>query len=796
MVESNKILTVSYGTFSCTLEGFDDAFDTMKAIAEYFRDLAADDRYFGAEPPTPDAEMLTRLAERNSARRVRARTEEGNIVLSPDSAQPDPQPEETRPEAVQPDPRQPEAAPAPATPAPADPTPVAEVEAEDVAEDEMPPRPMRAPRIAAALAAAGDAALLAADDTLDPRPARADAAPMTEQAARPSPVLPEIETPTSPSTAGLVEIAAPEALPAEHSATPEAAETPAESSPAPASTAEDISVNAPEARPETQAEPQTETLAEFPQDADAPEIAAEADGSLDDISEPSAADLAGEVALAADARQPDTAPLSDAETTDLSDDTLDVGSDSDLTPTGEGWDSIAEAEEAIAVARAEAEEGEDLPPASPAPTDVALKLQRIRDVVARRRAAARAVLDGTAGPDFTGPAATESDSPDPAPADPAPSEQASSDHPGAASVAEDHSSAAADAPDTTAEFPVTAAQESPLPQPLRPMARVIKVKRREAGDAAPEAAAEGRPASSLSAEEEDALQRELAAIEAEAHSAPAAPVSGQTDPQDPTADAPQSPAQGESAGQPARAGLAARSLRDTDHGAQMDRILRETDNHFEQEDSTRRRSALAHLRAAVAAKKAEKAAGSDFAPREDTTDAYREDLAQVVRPRRPAIAHQSNAPARRGVPTRPAPLKLVAEQRIDVTGRAQGPVRPRRVSIADLARRDDSAPQAAASASAPDESFADYAAAVGARSLGELLEAAASYMSFMEHQPLFSRPQLMSRVRSLQPEGFSREDGLRAFGQLLREGKIRKAEAGRFSVSDSIGFRPEERAAG
>jgi hypothetical protein len=222
------------------------------------------------------------------------------------------------------------------------------------------------------------------------------------------------------------------------------------------------------------------------------------------------------------------------------------------------------------------------------------------------------------------------------------------------------------------------------------------------------------------------------------------------------------------------------AIDDTADGDDLSRLLAETDQQMDNEEGKQSRDAFAHLRAAVAAKNAD--ADLDGPSAEKEENPYRTDLATAVIPRRPS--------ARTGRSERPepvataAPLKLVAEQRVDTVAKdTGGPVRPRRVALKEAKSNEEAG------------NFSDFADDMGARELPELLEAAASYMSFVEGREQFSRPQLMNAVRSIEKEGFSREDGLRSFGQLLRAGKIEKIKGGRFTATRDIGFQPDAREA-
>ncbi len=616
MVNTSKILTVSYGTFSCTLEGFDDSFDMMKAIAEYFRDLAQDDRYFGAEPPTPDAEMLARIAEREVSRRVEARQERGAIVLRPSPEAPEPVAE----------------APVP--------TPAPEPEAIE-----------KAPEITAAPVV----------DTHQPEPEM---------------IASETVTPDAP-----------------------------EASPAPSFDEDSIAAKLSRIRAvvsrSADAQPsETPTYSE--------------DQHAEDFDDSSAASIAA--ALHSDTAAPE--PFDAEEEDDL------IGDFAVAAPAESEQDAQADTE-------SDWDEPQDQSALYPGEDP-----QLAEDIAA---------------------AETTNEGDEPA--------------------------------DDLADTPIEASE--PAPQPLR--ARVIRMKRKDFEAAVADGALTAEDEAdnqSLSPEAEAELLKELAAVEAELNldldiDDQNADETGSIFADDVEEEAPAAPQQ-------PRPQRPAGAEATTD----VSRLMDKAEEEMERPDGAHRRSAIAHLRAAVQATRAETEAGGGLNRGDDSLDAYRDDLNSVVRPRRPrpATASDQGETPRRPA-QKPAPLKLVAEQRVDTVAPAPAPqqvVRPRRVMLTDV--QDDPAPHPLTEGAA---SFTEFAEQAGVKNLSDLMEAAAAYMSYVEGRQKFSRPQLMNKARQVEEYQFSREDGLRSFGQLLRQGKIEKLKGGRFTVADDlIGFKPANRAAG
>ncbi len=635
MVNTNKILTVSYGTFSCTLEGFDDSFGTMKAIAEYFRDLAADDRYFGAEPPSPDAEMLARIAER-----------------------------------------------------------------------EAPPTEVKAP-----------AAASVAD----------------EPAAKPEVVRPIKEASPVAEARPETSIAGLSALVAESQASHEADDTLPEPAP----------------RPEPVATTRQAT-------ADPDSVAAKLQRIRDVVSKHD-----GENGYSEDEHAEDFL----TEDEDATEEFLSSAQDDiEAALAADAAADAAEAErfEAEEKAKAEAAEAAQNTPVTTDDED---------DI--------GALLDKLSASDSAGETDPANDAPKPE-----------------AFVGDEDGEA-----------------------PLR--ARVIKMKKTDfesaLADGLIEEEQDETTASSLSPEDEADLMRELAAVEAEATQGSKSQAAHfdeadedddydsyneadfDEDEHDEDYDDEELSAStgADTAGNlfsdeddatentVSSAVRAVRSARlvDASTDDQMGRILDKTNTKLEEDEGRGRRNAIAHLRAAVQATEAERNMGGDLGADGRDTEVYRDDLETAVRPRRPVATQGAARPDAR----RPAPLKLVAEQRID-TPQREGPVRPRRVKVTQTLVHNE-APKGSAD-------FAEYIEKVGAQNLGEVLEAAASYMAFVEGQDAFSRPQLMSKLSGTEHADTSREDRLRSFGQLLRAGKIRKLGGGRFEASEDISYRPNTRAAG
>jgi hypothetical protein len=745
MIGPSKILTVSYGTFSCTLEGFDDPFNTMRAIAEYFRDLAAEDRYFGAEPPTPDAAMLHKIAEREVQRRVEAKISENGVVLRTGDAMqtqsfaPAPQPEHPAPAVV----FAPAATAAPAFSAAPMPDGVA----------------AKLLRIRAAVATA---------ELAEPRPA-----PMTEiaPAAPAQPILTDYSedqhaddiTTTNTLTATF----APDAFEAD------TADTNTWIVPEPAPQADAYDDDLSTAEPDLTA---AEMLAE--------ELVLEDEQTEDDYAEVDLSTLIDSHPAVAEPSEPA------AQVADATDGAADGAADDALSAL------IHETATASDVAAAQYDELAEVDPADYTISEDDLDDLRALDGDNKPAAA----IDTSAEEDDLSPAAEttvstfdEDDYDDEA--EDLPSDSSLETEFTEELAAETTSDPMLDEIDSVygADTP---APTGPSEKALRARARVIKVRRDDADDAPVTKldSAVADVAAMLAADAEADLRRELRALQQQNTSALPPSVDPdeiddldhETGPEDD-----------------------ARQRLDQAGEAAVSRLIEQTNEVMAVPENRRRLSAIAHLKAAVAATVADRFSKGDTAPKEpevNRLEPYREDLARVVRPQHPTAT--DDAP----VTPRPAPLVLVSAQRIDrprtqpgdtptnLSAVPNAPVRPRRVTSAVLAVEaapdvdDDDEDVDAAPLFADIRGFAEFSERLGANSLAEILEAAAAYSVCIEGRPYFSRPQLMNQIGALSADSeFTREDGLRTFGALLREGRIQKIKRGQFVLTESSRYLVEAR---
>ena len=963
MVESSKILTVSYGTFSCTLEGFEDSFATMKAIAEYFRDLAAGDRYFGAVPPQPDVEMLSRIAEREIARRVEARMAGdgmGVVLRAAEPAAP----------AVSAENKVFDAAKAPVAPVAQAEAPAAAPQAD--AQPAMPPaaqRPTAAPAIASTVAAAaslaaGKAASDAEGATVPPAAqfegmdvARLDAATIPAEgdsvAAKlariravvgqtPAALEPEVyaedlteivtrDRSTRAATPEETGNTAREDIVQDDAAAPAMVETETEdemadmgdTAPAFAADAwnddaDDRAAHAADAdsaEDEAHAEDEVPSVAAQGADDDAEDapadletmdivadgmIAADVDGDLiaqaddaddliarddtdahattddaddliaaddaeDDIAEATAeiaamapfiddtpdeedGDTASDVSVAAlraamdaaDAAEAniladagDTGETADRDTTARSADDDDdfafhdeIATPEDLADLaaldGIDADDVIAHDDAVEPARSNVDDAALAAALAAANDDLVETSARAGemdeddvdavDEPVARRPSIRARILRLARPKIfqSAPQKDEDDEPvtDAIDEDDIRSDVATEsalltaiasrvrNKPAPAETEND--TEAAEMPKRLAPLTLTAADQvlpgtdsrATAPEAsyeddaLDAIAEDVREEfdgdledtladddlawddDSDAADAGDEALTDDDESLGIAAldgadeldafadvdevelpeDEEEALQSELAAV-----------------------------------AQDAQDSRSARQGRDVlpDADDAMSRIMDKADRQMSEPEGNRRRNAIAQLRAAVAATEAARQLGDRGESAETAENAFRDDLEQAVRPRRASSLPRTEARTER---PRPAPLKLVASQRVDAPALRVTPVQPRRVSSSDTADQSDAS------------SFAAFAEKMGAKNLPDLLEAAAAYTAFVEGIEDFSRPQIMKKVQATATESFSREDGLRSFGTLLRQGRISKVRNGRFQVAEDTRFKPEQRA--
>ena len=650
---SNKVLTVSYGTFSCTLEGFENSFDMMKTVAEYFRDLAAEDRFFGAEPPKLDADILGILEQRGKQLGINTRQSgDTSIVLTPSQSYDEETSDET-------------SAPVTETTTPVS-TPALSID-------------KRLDRIRAVTTADTVPAVYSQDEHVN------DVAAEHGTTAVKTSVEADKAAP-SEETEDLVD-----ELPkiVDH----------IEFENAPENTVPNEGIVE---QPEVSAEDETQDIADVEEIVDHP----------DTKPAPIAAEIVEEDVVAV-AEHPEA---------------LDNFEESEKKPA----ETITE--ETLIDSR----QGEDF--AETAAAEIEDQDPAVSEMVSE------AEYDGE---ETVADTVFEDDAPEMDEFEAALTQDLMETDDEVESHADQDTSAADDVSNVlvdmhedepqVVEYRVPLRLEQPVEEeriPLRkPRVHVINV--------SPAPAAE-----QIEEEETDNILDDDDAPQPVAVRRPTRPV--------------------------------AKSRRETAKPVDttdVSRLMDETNQQMAKPESNRRRNALAHLRAAVAATIADKSLGKDD---KDSTEAYRNDLAKAMRPRRP-----ERSGARKS-----APLRLVAEQRLDEPA-AEAPERetPTTTPKPEVAVTDTNETQAELVTSSDFADFGQFAAHVGAQSLKAKLEAAATYLSQIRAIDQFSRPQLLRTVKlSGTEDDFSREESLQHFAHMLRTRKLAWKEDGLFEVTDEIGY--------
>lgn len=81
--QEQRVLSVSYGSFSVKLEGFDDPFAIMRRVTEYFRSVASLDPSFGLKPLNEDLAVFEALETAVFDDDISIETEGSTLTLSP-----------------------------------------------------------------------------------------------------------------------------------------------------------------------------------------------------------------------------------------------------------------------------------------------------------------------------------------------------------------------------------------------------------------------------------------------------------------------------------------------------------------------------------------------------------------------------------------------------------------------------------------------------------------------------------------------------------------------------------------